>query len=85
MAQGNAEFLVVAVLTQMVRPGTPLIYSTLPTVADMRTGAYASGGIECGILQTGFAQMARFYGVPHSGYVGLTNSKQHNQNSVDRA
>ena len=48
LAQGNAEFLAAAVLMQMVQPGTPLIYSTLPTVADMRTGAYASGGIECG-------------------------------------
>ena len=75
LAQGNAEFLAAAVLMQMVQDGTPLIYATLPTVADMRTGAYASGGIECGMLHMGCAQMAHFYNVPSGGYIGLTNAK----------
>ena len=75
LAQGNAEFLAAASLMQMVRPQTRLIYATLPTVADMRSGAYASGGIECGMLHMAFAQMARFYNLPSGGYVGLTNSK----------
>lgn len=75
LAQGNAEFLAAAALMQMAREGTPTIYATLPTVADMRTGAYASGGIECGMLHMAFAQMAHFYNVPSGGYIGLTNSK----------
>ncbi|MFZ5818393.1 MAG: trimethylamine methyltransferase family protein [Chloroflexota bacterium] len=75
LAQGNAEFLAAAVLMQMAREGTPTIYASLPTVADMRTGAYASGGIECGMLHMAFAQMARFYNAPSGGYIGLTNSK----------
>jgi trimethylamine--corrinoid protein Co-methyltransferase len=75
VAQGNAEFLAISVLMQMAHPGTPTIYATLPTVADMRTGAYASGGIECGMLHMAFAQMARFYRVPSGGYIGLSNSK----------
>jgi len=70
LVQGNAEILAISVLMQMVREGTPTIYATLPTVADMRTGAYASGGIECGMLHMGFAQMARFYNVPRGGYIG---------------
>jgi len=75
LVQGNAEFLAISVLMQMVREGTSTIYATLPTVADMRTGAYASGGIECGMLHMAFAQMARFYNVPCGGYIGLSNSK----------
>ena len=75
LAQGNAEFLAAAILMQMVEPNTPLIYSTLPTVADMRTGAYASGSIECGMLHMAFAQMAHYYNVPCGGYIGLTNAK----------
>ena len=75
LAQGNAEFLAAATLMQMVKEGTPLIYATLATVADMRTGAYTSGGIECGMLHMAFAQIAHFYNVPCGGYVGLTNSK----------
>jgi len=75
LVQGNAEFLAAAVLMQMVRPNTPLIYSTLPTMADLRTGAYASGGIECDMLHMACAQMAHHYNVPSGGYIGLTNAK----------
>ncbi len=75
VVQGNAEFLAAAVLMQMVREGTPTIYASLPTVADMRSGAYASGGIECGILHMAFAQLAHYYNVPCGGYIGLSNSK----------
>jgi trimethylamine--corrinoid protein Co-methyltransferase len=75
LAQCNAEFLAQATLMQMTRPATPLIYATLPTVADMRTGAYAPGAIETGILMMGCVQMARYYNVPSGGYVGLSNAK----------
>lgn len=71
---GNAEFLALSVLIQMIRPGAPLIYAVLSTVADMRTGAYASGAIETGIMQMGHTEMARFYNVPSGGYIGLTNA-----------
>ncbi|CAB1082488.1 Trimethylamine methyltransferase mttB (EC (TMA methyltransferase) [Olavius algarvensis Delta 1 endosymbiont] len=74
LAVGNAEFLVASVLMQMVRPETPLIYAVLSTVADMRKGNYAPGGIETGIMQMGHCQMARFYNVPCGGYIGLTNA-----------
>ena len=74
LAQGNAEFLALAVLMQLVRPQSPLIYAVLATVADMRTGNYAPGAIETAMLQMGFCQMARYYGVPSGGYIGLTNA-----------
>ena len=75
LAQGNAEFLAALLLMQMTKEGTPTIYATLGTVADMRSGAYTSGAIECGMLHMAYAQLARFYNVPCGGYVGLTNSK----------
>jgi trimethylamine--corrinoid protein Co-methyltransferase len=75
VAQCNAEFLAAAVLTEMIQPGKPVIYSTLPTVADMRTGAYSPGAVETGMLHMACAQMARYYNIPSGGYIGLTNSK----------
>lgn len=75
LAQGNAEFLAALMLMQMTKEGMPTIYATLGTVADMRSGAYTSGAIECGMLHMAFAQMAHFYNVPCGGYIGLTNSK----------
>jgi trimethylamine--corrinoid protein Co-methyltransferase len=75
LTQGNAEFLAWSTLMQMVRAGTPLIYSSLSTIADMRRGSYAPGAIETGMLHMAHSQMARFYQVPSGGYIGLTNSK----------
>jgi trimethylamine--corrinoid protein Co-methyltransferase len=75
LTQCNAEFLAAGVLTEMIQPGKAVIYSTLPTVADMRSGAYSPGAIETGMLHMACAQMARFYNVPSGGYIGLSNSK----------
>lgn len=75
LVQGNAEFLAWTTLMQMVRAGTPVIYSSLPTIADMRRGSYSPGAIETGMLMMGTAQMARLYNVPNGGYIGLTNAK----------
>ena len=41
---------------------------------DTKSGAYASGGIECGILNMALAQIAKYYQVPYGDYIGLTNS-----------
>lgn len=75
LAQHVAEFMAVSVLMQMVKPHTPVMFNSLPTVADLRTGAYAPGGVECGLLHMACAQMARYYNVPCGGYIGQTNSK----------
>jgi trimethylamine--corrinoid protein Co-methyltransferase len=74
LALGNAEFLAVAILKQMVKPQSPNIYATLSTVADMRTGNYAPGAIETGMLQMAHSQMAHFYNVPSGGYIGLSGA-----------
>lgn len=71
---GNAEFLALSTLIQCIRPGAPMIYAVLSTVADMRTGNYAPGAIETGMLQMAHTEMARFYNVPSGGYIGLTNA-----------
>jgi trimethylamine--corrinoid protein Co-methyltransferase len=71
----NAEFLAQTALEQMSRPGKPLVYDAVLTVADVRTGAYAPGAIETGILAMGCSQMARYYDVPSGGFAGLTNAK----------
>jgi trimethylamine--corrinoid protein Co-methyltransferase len=75
LAQMNAEWLAAAVLAQMSRPGTPLLYNHLPVFADMRDGAYAAGAVETGIMNAAVCQMGCFYGLPTGGYLGLTNAK----------
>ncbi len=71
----NAEWLAAAVLAQMSKAGAAQIYNFLPVFADMRDGAYAAGAIEVGMMNSAVCRMARFYGVPAGGYLGLTNAK----------
>lgn len=81
LALTNAEFLAEATLEQIMQPGKPIIYDSLPTVMDVRSGAYSPGAIETGIILMGCAQMAQFYNVPNGGFAGLTNAKENNVQS----
>ena len=60
----NAEILAGVVLTQLVRPGTPIIYGTFTANVYMRTGAIAFGGPDLAKATLLGGQMARRYGFP---------------------
>lgn len=75
LVQLNAEQLSGIVLTQLVRPGTPVLAGYIPGLADMRGGGYVGGAVEFGMMQAAAAQLAHFYGVPIYGSGGMTDSK----------
>ena len=64
IAQQNAEALFMVALTQLARPGAPVIYGGFTSNVDMRTGSPAFGTPE--FVKAAFAtgQMARRYGLP---------------------
>jgi trimethylamine--corrinoid protein Co-methyltransferase len=64
LAQQNAEALFCIVLTQIVRPGAPVVYGAFTSNVDMRTGSPAFGTPESvkGALASG--QLARRYRLP---------------------
>ncbi len=73
-AQQNAEALAGIALTQLVRPGAPVVYGAFLTNVDMKSGAPSFGSPE-GALAIGMgAQMARRYNLPHRGSGTLTSS-----------
>jgi trimethylamine--corrinoid protein Co-methyltransferase len=75
LVQLNAEQLSGIVLTQLVRPGTPVLAGYIPGISDMRSGGYVSGAIEFGMMQAAAAQLAQRYGVPIYCSGGMTDSK----------
>lgn len=75
LTQLNAEQLSGIVLTQLVRPGTPVLAGYIPGVVDMRSGGYLGGAVEFGMMQAAAAQLAHFYRVPIYGSGGMTDSK----------
>jgi trimethylamine--corrinoid protein Co-methyltransferase len=64
IAQQNAEALFCVALTQVVRPGAPVVYGAFTSNVDMRTGSPAFGTPE--YVKGAFAsgQMARRYRLP---------------------
>jgi len=75
LVQLNAEQLSGIVLTQLVRPGTPVLAGYIPGVADMRTGGYLGGAVEFGMMQAAAAQLAHFYRVPIYCSGGMSDAK----------
>jgi trimethylamine---corrinoid protein Co-methyltransferase len=71
----NAEELSGVVYTQLVNPGTPVLYGAVPSAADLRTGAFLCGSAEFGLLNAGAAQLAQFYQLPLYNSGGTTDSK----------
>lgn len=75
LAQQNAEVLAGAALTQLVRPGAPVIYGGFTTNLDLRRGSPAFGTPEAAWAALVGGQLARRYGLPYRGSGGLTTSK----------
>lgn len=65
LAQQNAEALAGIVLTQLVRPGAPVMYGAFTSNVDMRSGAPAFGTPENTKANIVSGQLARRYGLPY--------------------
>ncbi|MEM6740345.1 MAG: trimethylamine methyltransferase family protein [Pseudomonadota bacterium] len=65
LAQQNAEALFGVMLTQLVRPGAPVLYGAFTSNVDMRTGAPAFGTPENALANMASGQLARRYGLPY--------------------
>jgi trimethylamine---corrinoid protein Co-methyltransferase len=74
LALQNAEILAGITLTQLINPGTPVIYGTASSITDMKTGGLCIGAPEQSLIVTGIAQLARFYNLPSRGGGGLTDA-----------
>ncbi|HEY3229343.1 MAG TPA: trimethylamine methyltransferase family protein [Roseiflexaceae bacterium] len=75
VAQQNAEALAGIALTQMIEPGTPVVYGSFLTNIDLQSGAPVFGSPESQLGLYISAQMARRYGLPFRGGGMFSSSK----------
>lgn len=75
LAQQNAEVLAGIALTQLVRPGAPVVYGGFTTNIDMRSGNPSFGSPEGAWALLVGGQLARRYNLPYRGSGSLTNAK----------
>lgn len=60
----NAEVLAGATICQLFNPGTPVIYGSVSSIMDMRTGVMALGAPERPVINTAVVEVAHHYGLP---------------------
>jgi trimethylamine--corrinoid protein Co-methyltransferase len=70
----NCEVLAMLCLIQAADPGTPFICAPVSAIMNPRTGLYAAGAIENGLLSSAGIEMARYYGLPVEGSGGGTDA-----------
>ena len=76
LVQQNAEVLAGTVLTQLVNPGTPVIYGCVSSVMDLRNAEISEGNIETAMINAAAVQMADFYRMPSRISPGNTSAKR---------
>ena len=75
LVEQNAECLAGMVLTQLVKPGAPVIYGAFTSNVHMKSGAVALGTPEYAQAAIAGGQLARRYGVPYkSSNVNSSNA-----------
>jgi trimethylamine--corrinoid protein Co-methyltransferase len=74
LAAQTAELLAVIALTQLISPGTPVVFGSTSTNIDMASGALAIGSPELSQMIIAHAQLARRYGLPSRSGGALTDA-----------
>ena len=75
VAQINAEILTGIAMTQMIKPGTPVLYGSVPVRARLDDLHDLYGCPEFNQYNIDCAQMARHYGLPNYSSSGVGNTK----------
>lgn len=76
LVQSAAEVLGIVVLSQLVRPGCPVLYSaSYGGIMDMASGFHSLGAPESALFGAASAKVGRAFGIPVNMMQGTTDSK----------
>jgi trimethylamine--corrinoid protein Co-methyltransferase len=75
LVQINAEALFSIVMSQLIKPGTPIIYGPHVAAMDMVTAQCTYGSAEQHLGRSAVAQFGRFYNLPTFGLGGGVEAK----------
>jgi trimethylamine--corrinoid protein Co-methyltransferase len=71
----TVDSLMGVMLTQIINPGTPVIFGSVATSTNLSSLNYLAGSVEMGLINAAGAQMAQFYQLPFYATGGMTDSK----------
>ena len=76
LVQQTAETLSGIVISQLTRPGHPLLYGGSPAIFDVRYETTPMGAMETMMLNCANSEIGKYLGLPTQGYIALSDAKQ---------
>jgi trimethylamine--corrinoid protein Co-methyltransferase len=76
LVQHTAETLSGVVISQLARPGAPVLYGGSPAVFDMRYETTPMGAVETMMVDCAYSEIGKWLGMPTQGYISLSDAKQ---------
>jgi len=75
LVQHVAENLSGLVICQLAKKGAPVIFGGSPSSFDMRKGTTPMGAVETMMIDSAYAQIAKYLNLPSHAYMGLSDAK----------
>jgi trimethylamine--corrinoid protein Co-methyltransferase len=75
LVQHTAETLSGLAISQLTRPGTPVLYGGSPAVFDVRYETTPMGAVGTMMMDCGYSEIGKYLGLPTQAYIGLSDSK----------
>lgn len=75
LIQHTAETLSGVVISQVVNPGTPILYGGSPAIFDIRYETTPMGAIETMMIDCAYNEIGKYFGFPTQAYISLSDSK----------
>ncbi len=76
LIQHTAETLSGVVLSQLARPGAPVLYGGSPAIFDVRQETTPMGAMETMMLDCAYCEIGKYLGLPTQAYIGMSDAKQ---------
>ncbi len=76
LIQHTAETLSGLVISQLTRPGTPVLWGGSPAIFDVRYETTPMGAIETMMIDCACNEIGKHLGLPTQAYIGLSDAKQ---------
>lgn len=76
LIQHAAEVISGVVISESVKPGSPVLFGGSTAIVDMRYATAPMGAIESMMLGCAYAEIGRHLGIPTQAYAGLTDAKE---------
>jgi trimethylamine--corrinoid protein Co-methyltransferase len=75
LVQHTAETLSGLAISQLTRPGTPVLYGGSPAVFDVRYETTPMGAVGTMMMDCGYSEIGKYLGLPTQAYIGLSDAK----------